>query len=86
MLPAKITLLLMHLTRAGMDRALALERTETGDYRGEFAPLAPGRWHVRPQNEDWRLWDACPFPGPGWWIWRPAIETGSQAPFCWMKA
>lgn len=64
-LPAKITLLLMHPTRAGMDRALTLERTETGVYRGELAPLAPGRWHLRLETEDWRLAGRMPVPGSG---------------------
>jgi hypothetical protein len=64
-LPAKITLLLVHPTRAGMDRSLTLKRMETGIYRGALAPLAPGRWHVRLETEGWRLVGRMPVPGSG---------------------
>lgn len=64
-LPPMITLVLVHPTRAGMDRSLSLKRMETGIYRGELATLAPGRWHVLLETEDWRLAGRMPVPGTG---------------------
>lgn len=64
-LPARLTLLLAHPTRAGMDRSLVLESSEPGVYRGRLAPLAPGKWHVLLEAENWRLVGRMPVPGTG---------------------
>lgn len=53
--PAELRLSLLHATRAGLDRQVALMRAADGDYYGPVAPLPAGRWHVQLETERWRL-------------------------------
>jgi hypothetical protein len=65
MWPATLNLTLVHPTRAGLDQSIVLARGAGGDYEGNFAAPAAGRWNVTIEQRDWRLaghWDA-PFDG-----------------------
>ncbi len=54
-MPASLALGFYHATRGGLDRSFTLHRDASGDYRGEFAPLAAGGWDVQVESGDWRL-------------------------------
>lgn len=62
-LPRRLRVVFSHPTRAGLDRALLLDR-DGPDWRGRFEPLPPGRWTVSIEDEQatWRLDAAAHFP------------------------
>lgn len=60
--PPEITLRLLHATRAAQDVVLTLDRAGDGVYRAPLPTLAPGRWHVQLEAEDWRLTAATRLP------------------------
>ena len=58
--PATVSLRLVHPTRAGQDRVVAMHRTEPGWYEGRLDiatgnTTAGGRWLVTLEQGDWRL-------------------------------
>jgi hypothetical protein len=62
-LPDTVHFALLHATRAGLDRALELNRTPEGSYHGLLPVLASGRWYLQIEAEDWRLTGAMRVPG-----------------------
>ena len=54
-LPAAATLHFLHATRAVVDRLAELRRGVDGRYRATIAGLAPGKYHVQLETENWRL-------------------------------
>jgi hypothetical protein len=53
--PTAIRLVIVHPTRAGLDRRADLVRGPEGVYVGRVAPMAPGRWLVSVETDDWRM-------------------------------
>jgi len=53
--PPRLQLTLVRPTHAGGDVAIALVRGADGRYTGRIPPLAPGRWQVVVETEEWRL-------------------------------
>jgi hypothetical protein len=51
----KLTLRLVHPTRAGMDQSVNLVSAEPGAYEGQMQVPPRGRWHVVLEDRDWRL-------------------------------
>lgn len=62
-LPERVRLGLFHSTRAGFDATLTLERGRDGLYHGAAPTLAPGRWDLQLEADDWRLVAAARMPG-----------------------
>ena len=62
-LPPRLRVVFSHPTRAGLDRAVLLDK-EGPAWRGRFEPLPPGRWIVSVEDEQatWRLDAAAHFP------------------------
>ena len=54
-LPPRLTLDLMHATRAGYDQRLELTQTKSGIYTATLPALVAGRWNLQLAAEDWRL-------------------------------
>lgn len=54
-LPDRLRLRFVHPTRAGEDRMVFLARDAAGTYSAPVAGLAPGRWRVILETEQWRL-------------------------------
>jgi hypothetical protein len=50
-----LTLRFIHPARAGRDLNLALSPTENGQYQAFLPELAPGRWDVILEADDWRI-------------------------------
>lgn len=53
--PEMVNLRLMHATRSGLDLDLRLRRIAPGRYLASRPELAPGRWHLQLEADDWRL-------------------------------
>ena len=53
--PTAIRLVIVHPTRAGLDRRADLVRGPEGVYVGRVAPMAPGRWLVSVETDEWRM-------------------------------
>lgn len=55
-LPAQLTLKLLHATRTGFDHTLTLDQITPGHYEQVFTTvLAAGDWYVQLEAVDWRL-------------------------------
>lgn len=54
-LPTELRFSLLHATRAGLDRRVALTRAPDGDYYGLLGSLPAGRWYVQLETDHWRL-------------------------------
>ena len=54
-IPERLTLQLVHSTRADDDQTLQLARVTGNEYTALLAPLPPGRWNVSLEADDWRL-------------------------------
>jgi len=50
-----LSLRFVHPTRSGMDQSVDLTAMQPGEYGARLRPLAPGRWHVVLEGNDWRL-------------------------------
>jgi len=50
-----LRLRLLHATRAGFDQDLTMQRLPDGRYYSLFNPMAPGRWHLQLESQNWRL-------------------------------
>lgn len=53
--PEIVNLRLFHATRSGLDLQLKLRRVAAGRYVASRPDLAPGRWYVQLDADDWRL-------------------------------
>ena len=53
--PERVSLLLLHPTRAGKDQRIQLEPDRKGVYIGTARPIEPANWHVQLETDDWRL-------------------------------
>lgn len=53
--PEIVNLRLFHATRPGLDKHIRLRRLGDGRYVAGVSKLAPGRWHVQLDADDWRL-------------------------------
>jgi len=62
-LPDKISLELLHATRAGLDQSIQLVMTANKGYHGLIKDLAPGRWYVQLTTPQWRLNGELQHPG-----------------------
>ena len=54
-LPARLRLSFLHSTHGGADAQIDLERTAQGAYRAALPPLAPGRYDLQIEAQDWRI-------------------------------
>ncbi len=70
-LPAVLKLALLHSTRGGADAHVDLVRTATGAYRARLPALAPGKYYLQVEAEDWRIVGA---------LRQPAENTTSLGP------
>ena len=61
--PERISLLLLHPTRAGKDQRIELEPGGKGAYIGTVTPVEPASWHVQLETGDWRLSGRMQLPG-----------------------
>jgi len=61
-MPPRLTLKLLHATRAAQDVELVLTRAQDGVYRAQLPALAPGRWHLQLEGGDWRLTGSTTLP------------------------
>lgn len=61
--PPRISLRLLHATRAGLDQELTVERLPDGRYFSLLKDLAPGRWHLQLETPVWRITGAVRSPG-----------------------
>lgn len=69
-MPPRLTLKLLHATRAKQDIELVLTRAQDGVYRAQLPALAPGRWHLQLEGGDWRLTGTTTLPQ------QPAVTLG----------
>ena len=70
-LPAVLKLALLHSTRGGVDAHVDLVRTAPGAYRADLPALAPGKYYLQVEAEDWRIVGA---------LRQPAEATTSLGP------
>jgi len=54
-LPVSVRLSVLHPTREGFDHRGELVRGPDGTYAGQVTPIAPGRWLVAVETDEWRL-------------------------------
>ncbi len=53
--PPALRFSLLHATRAGLDREVAIARAPDGNYYAPLPAVPAGRWHVQLETERWRL-------------------------------
>ena len=70
-LPAVLKLAFLHATHGGADAQVELARSASGLYRAALPPLAPGKYHLQIEAEDWRIVGA---------LRQPAERTTSLGP------
>jgi hypothetical protein len=70
-LPAMLKLAFLHATHGGADAQVELARTAAGLYRAALPPLAPGKYYLQIEAEDWRIVGA---------LRQPAERTTSLGP------
>ena len=72
-LPERVTLRLVHPTRAGEDQTIALAAVAGGLFEGGMQPPAPGRWHVLLEDgpATWRL-------SASWKTETPTVALGAS--------
>jgi hypothetical protein len=61
--PERVSLLLLHPTRAGKDQRIELEPDGKGAYIGTARPVEAASWHVQLETGDWRLSGRMQLPG-----------------------
>lgn len=64
-LPPRLTLRLVHPTRAGLDRVVELKAFAKARYAGKLERLEPGHWHLQLETGSWRVVGRMPVPGTG---------------------
>jgi len=72
--PDTLQAMLFHGTRGGLDQTVVLGREGPGTYSGPLPTLAPGRWDLQLQADDWRLMGSITRPGDS------EIRLGYHAP------
>ncbi|MBP9143696.1 MAG: FixH family protein [Thermoanaerobaculia bacterium] len=70
-LPAVLKLAFLHATHGGADAQVELARTAAGLYRAALPPLAPGKYYLQIEAEDWRIVGA---------LRQPTERTASLGP------
>lgn len=60
--PDRLSLRLLHATRAGYDQKLTLQRLPDGRYFGLYKTIVAGRWHVQLETDVWRLTGSLVLP------------------------
>ncbi len=70
-LPATLQLSFLHSTHGGADARVDLERTAAGAYRAALPALAPGKYYLQLEAQDWRIVGA---------LRRPADSVTSLGP------
>ena len=53
--PAAISVTFLHATRSGFDKEINMLLTHDNIYSGNLSVLAPGKWYVYIQHDNWRL-------------------------------
>jgi len=53
--PANISVTFLHATRSGFDKKINMLLTHDTIYSGNLSVLAPGKWYVYIQHDNWRL-------------------------------
>jgi len=53
--PEKLSVTFLHATRSGLDKEVNMILTQDNIYRGNLSALAPGKWYVHIQRDNWRL-------------------------------
>ncbi len=53
--PSQLEASFLYATRSGLDQKVKLLLTDEQTYRGNLAALAPGKWYVQIQKDNWRL-------------------------------
>ncbi len=62
-LPTTLKLAFLHATHGGADAQVELARTAAGHYRAGLPALAPGKYYLQIEAEDWRIVGALRQPG-----------------------
>jgi hypothetical protein len=75
----KLSLRLVHPTRAGMDQNLDMAMLQPGLYEGQAHAVQPGRWHVVLEDRDWRLTGDWVLPAAGALILGGRSQTPAGA-------
>lgn len=70
-LPPVLKLAFLHATHGGADAHVELARMAAGLYRAALPPLAPGKYYLQIEAEDWRIVGA---------LRQPAERTTSLGP------
>ncbi len=71
--PSRLSLRLVHPTRAGLDRVVELSPLGKGHYSGNTDRLEAGHWHLQLETESWRILGRMPLPGTGLSDLSPAV-------------
>ncbi len=53
--PAELSVSFLHATRAGLDKDIRVLLTDQNNYKGNLSNLAPGKWYVHIQYDNWRI-------------------------------
>ena len=72
-LPSRLSLKLVHPTRAGLDQVVELRSLGQGHYSGKVGRLEQGHWHLHLETESWRILGRMPLPGTGKSDLSPAV-------------
>ncbi len=72
-LPSRLSLRLVHPTRAGLDRVVELRSIGQGHYSGKVGRLEAGHWHLHLETESWRILGRLLLPGTGLSDLSPAV-------------
>ncbi len=72
-LPSRLSLRLVHPTRAGLDRVVELRSLGQGHYSGQVGRLEAGHWHLHLETESWRILGRMALPGAGSSDLSPAV-------------
>lgn len=63
-LPASLSLLFSHVTRADLDQSVTLQRQHHGEYHGVLGHALQGHFDIELTGGDWRITDSTIFPLP----------------------
>lgn len=53
--PENLSVTFLNSTRAGLDKEVSMIKTQDKTYQSNLSRLAPGKWYVHIQRDDWRL-------------------------------
>lgn len=71
--PSRLTLRLVHPTRAGLDQTVEMRLLGKRHYSGNIDHLEAGHWHLHLETESWRILGRMPLPGTGLSNLSPAV-------------